>query len=323
MSQAQYFRTTAATDLDGPLLLQLFVDSRAEQFAPLGLTPDQLHPLLAGQFRAQQLSYASAYPDAFHRILVLEDGTGIGHVLFAETAESLRVIDLAVLRDYRNRKLGAMAIQHVQRIAASRSLPVGLRVRKDSPARRLYMRQGFRVGGEDALDLEMEWSLARNEGDLPKDEVVRRCIAFLREIGLVVEFGKVDTVTFLPGIQVVRNGLRIDVEHLLYPGDLLHEAGHLAVMPTNVRFSDNPEPTDQGEEIAATAWSYAAAVHLGIPVTQVIHDNGLRGSASVLREMLSTDRGPGVPLLGWMGLTICGSDRGKGLYPHMLGWVRA
>jgi len=55
--------------------------------------------------------------------------------------------------------------------------------------------------------------------------------------------------------------LSIDEMRLLYPGDILHEAGHIAVTSPDVRggstFSSTP-----GEEMAAIAWSYAAALAL-------------------------------------------------------------
>ena len=63
-------------------------------------------------------------------------------------------------------------------------------------------------------------------------------VAFLEEIGLPVRFRDLDEAGFLPGITVEAGGLNVDREKLLYPGDLLHEAGHLAVLPPNA--SDDP-----------------------------------------------------------------------------------
>ena len=40
---------------------------------------------------------------------------------------------------------------------------------------------------------------------------------------------------FLPGVRVDRGRLLVDEARLLYPGDLLHEAGHVAIMPAAER----------------------------------------------------------------------------------------
>ena len=45
----------------------------------------------------------------------------------------------------------------------------------------------------------------------------------------------IDEIAVLPGITVDDGALVLDRDKLMYPGDLLHEAGHLAVMPSAER----------------------------------------------------------------------------------------
>ena len=57
---------------------------------------------------------------------------------------------------------------------------------------------------------------------------VKKVLSFLDEIGINIiekQLGE----TFLPGLDLGPDGLYIDFDKLLYPGDILHEAGHLAV----------------------------------------------------------------------------------------------
>ena|SRR5215469_13278743 len=61
--------------------------------------------------------------------------------------------------------------------------------------------------------------------------------AFLNEIGLAVRSGAFPEPTFLPNIHVEHGVLLVDDGRLFYPGDLLHEAGHLAVTPSALRGS--------------------------------------------------------------------------------------
>lgn len=66
-------------------------------------------------------------------------------------------------------------------------------------------------------------------------DVADAIIDFLREIGLCVEERDLSDKTFLPGILVEKGGLIVDRVKLRYPGDLLHEAGHLAVVSARRR----------------------------------------------------------------------------------------
>lgn len=152
-----------------------------------------------------------------------------------------------------------------------------------------------------------------------------RILPFLAQIGIVVHERPLAVPTFVPGILIEAGSLVIDREKLAYPGDLLHEAGHIAVMPPSERASLNDNlQTGPGEEIAAIAWSYAACRHLGLEPTVVFHADGYKGAAQSLAENFAAGHYIGVPLLEWYGLTrqrADGSD--KSVYPAMDGWLRA
>jgi hypothetical protein len=141
-------------------------------------------------------------------------------------------------------------------------------------------------------------------------------IEFLREIGLTVIERTVPPGTVLPGISIDHGAIVVDQAALLYPGDLLHEAGHLAVVPPDERaaFHENVGD-DGGMEMGAIAWSYAAAVHLRVPLDVVFHDHGYRGDGAWLREHFSTTQSLGVPILVWRGLADAES------FPSMRQWL--
>ena len=58
------------------------------------------------------------------------------------------------------------------------------------------------------------------------DAITDTIVRFLGSIGLEVRGGPVADGTPLPGITVSEGAIVVDHEKLLYPGDLLHEAGH-------------------------------------------------------------------------------------------------
>lgn len=82
-------------------------------------------------------------------------------------------------------------------------------------------------------------------------------LSFLDGIGLLYKLTEIDGQTFLPGLKLSEGILIIDINKLLYPGDILHEAGHLACMPPEIRqgMSDDLVPSDlhQGGEMMAIA----------------------------------------------------------------------
>ncbi|GAB4206809.1 MAG: hypothetical protein OHK0022_34310 [Roseiflexaceae bacterium] len=156
--------------------------------------------------------------------------------------------------------------------------------------------------------------------------ITSRIVAFLREIGLAVQARDLPQSTFLPGILIENGGLVIDEGRLLYPGDLLHEAGHLAVAPATLRpqLSDNVS-SDPAEELMAIAWSYAALVRLGLDPQVLFHSEGYKGGGDSLIENFTSGHYIGLPMLQWVGMTLDdrrASEQGLPPYPHMLRWLR-
>jgi hypothetical protein len=152
-----------------------------------------------------------------------------------------------------------------------------------------------------------------------------RITAFLEAIGLPCRPGAITEPTVLPGIRIENGGLVYDTRALLYPGDLLHEAGHLAVMSPERRLRARPNVGKYAaEEMMAIAWSYAAAVHLDLDPAVVFHGDGYRGGAASLIESFASQPSVGVPMLQWLGMTR--DDRtaaaaGVAPYPAMTRWL--
>jgi hypothetical protein len=147
-------------------------------------------------------------------------------------------------------------------------------------------------------------------------------LSFLGGIGIGVA---VDALphSFLPGLTVRDGGLVVDPERLKWPGDLLHEAGHIAVTAPDQRASLSAVPDDPGEEMAAIAWSWAAAMAIGLAPEILFHDEYRAGGRSLI-ENFSAGRDVGVPMLVWFGMTGGWKPREEGcaVYPRMDRWLR-
>lgn len=161
-----------------------------------------------------------------------------------------------------------------------------------------------------------------------KNPIANRISEFLHSIGIVVVPQKIEGPTFLPGIRIVDGSIHADEERM-YPGDLLHEAGHLAVVPKKIRstFNDNvvyDENTAVGEEIGAIAWSWAALKYLNLEPEVLFHPDGYKGNSDSFIENFSNGQYFGVPILQWKGLCI--EKRQATLtttepYPYMIKWT--
>jgi len=157
-----------------------------------------------------------------------------------------------------------------------------------------------------------------------RDLVLERIFRFFDKISIQYNFTEIETETFLPGIQIKNGVLQIDLQKLKYPGDLLHEAGHIAVTKSEERnvLNDNVIENNAekaGDEMAVLLWSYAAAKKIGLAPEIVFHEDGYKGEAIWLREQFEGKNYMGLPLLQWMGLA---ETEGNHAFPKMKAWLR-
>ena len=159
-----------------------------------------------------------------------------------------------------------------------------------------------------------------------RETLITKIVTFLREIGLEIQAGALDDNTVLPGIQVRHGVLIYDPAKLKFPGDLLHEAGHLAVKAAADRkLAVHDLGGDPAEEMMTICWSYAAALHLQIPPEVVFHPAGYRGGAQSLLNDFAAGRYIGLPMLQWLGLACDekkARETGVAPFPKMKHWLR-
>ena len=161
--------------------------------------------------------------------------------------------------------------------------------------------------------------------EIKEKAALEKVTGFLTAVGIIVHYSPVSETSFLPGILIKNGELVIDIQRLQHPGDILHEAGHIAVAPPADRaiLHDNVtanRPGTEGEEMSVLLWSYAACLHLGIPPVFVFHPDGYKGESDWLLNNFRSGNYIGLPLLVWMGMT---KDPGEpGGYPAMTKWLR-
>ena len=164
-------------------------------------------------------------------------------------------------------------------------------------------------------------------------------VAFLRDIGLPT-VSRSDATGFVAGVEIVAGTLHYDPVRVR-TSDLLHEAGHLAVLPAEWRERANGDldalvgpmceeafarfPIDSPElravlqsgDCEATAWAYAAGVAIGLKSDNIIHPRDYQGAGKAVRLQLSCGAH-----LGVNGLRHGGMIASVRSYPTMLRWLQ-
>lgn len=158
---------------------------------------------------------------------------------------------------------------------------------------------------------------------MPQQKILR----FLDQIGIPVLETELPDDCFLPGLAIEKNTILMDPAKMKYPGDLLHEAGHIAVTEEALRpligtAAMDPEWPTPGDEIASILWSYAALTHIGISPEVVFHPDGYKEQSEWFIEQFRNQNYIGLPLLEWMGFCSQTEKNGVKPFPHMIKWLR-
>lgn len=161
-------------------------------------------------------------------------------------------------------------------------------------------------------------------------EHYRAIFDFIAGIGLPIREATLPEDTFLPGVEMRGGGILVDPARLMWPGDLLHEAGHLAMLPSQLRHTaeeDQPNVAgaDYAGEMEVMGWAYAATHALDIPLDVLLHEGGYRGRSRDLLQTYSFGIYPGLRGLCETGMAAAPGftpDCGEVRYPRMLKWLR-
>ncbi len=156
--------------------------------------------------------------------------------------------------------------------------------------------------------------------------MLEKLTGFINQIGIACKPGTLPDDTFLPGLDINDGCIIYDPQLLKYPGDILHEAGHVAVLAAADRAVASSPDKLNGDleagaaEMGAICWSWAALQHLQLAPNVVFHEFGYKDGAQNLIDNFNAGMYIGLPILQWLGLT---NTTGEGdIYPKMKHWLR-
>ncbi|WP_052391858.1 GNAT family N-acetyltransferase [Paraburkholderia bannensis] len=144
----------AATAADRDFECAVFISTRVEEFTRTGWEPERIRSFLQEQFQLQHQYYQRHYPDGCFDIVEM-NGVAIGRLYHAKREEpsgsELRVIDIALLPEWRGGGIGTRLLHAVLAEAWQERLAVSLYVERNNPVRALYDRLGFMKIGENGV----------------------------------------------------------------------------------------------------------------------------------------------------------------------------
>jgi ribosomal protein S18 acetylase RimI-like enzyme len=142
---------------DEPFLRDLYASTRRDELAPLDWTEPQKRQFLDMQFNAQHRFYHTQFASASFEV-VEHSGQPIGRLYLDRRSEEIRIIDIALLTEYRRKGLGSALLRDVLAEAGAAGKPVRIHVERVNPALLLYERLGFRKSADQGVYLLMEWA---------------------------------------------------------------------------------------------------------------------------------------------------------------------
>jgi ribosomal protein S18 acetylase RimI-like enzyme len=140
---------------EGEFLFRVYASTRVAELAPVPWKAEQKDAFLRQQFQAQDAEYRGAYPQAGFDVIEI-DGAPAGRLYVDRGSDDIRVIDIALLPEYRGRGVGSALLQSLLDEAAEARKRVSIHVELNNPARRLYERLGFQPVATRGIYLLME-----------------------------------------------------------------------------------------------------------------------------------------------------------------------
>jgi GNAT superfamily N-acetyltransferase len=140
---------------DGNFLAALYASTRQSELAMLGWSAAEQDAFLRMQFDAQSRHYRGTFPAASYSIICV-DGKPAGRLIVNRSDDEVRIVDVALLPDFRGNGIGGELIRRVLAEADAAGLPVRCHVLAGNGARRFWERAGFVAQGSDGAYLSME-----------------------------------------------------------------------------------------------------------------------------------------------------------------------
>ena len=145
------------TEADLPFLTALYASTRSQEMAQVPWSDQEKLDFLQGQFHAQHTFYQDNFPNSSFDLIVV-DKKEAGRLYLDEREDEFRIIDIALLPEYRGAGIGRTILEDVQDQAKDVAKKVRIHVEKNNPAMSLYKRLNFTDVEDQGVYQLMEWN---------------------------------------------------------------------------------------------------------------------------------------------------------------------
>jgi GNAT superfamily N-acetyltransferase len=102
---------------DDEFLLEVYTSSREEELAQVSWAEGQKEAFVRWQFEMQRREYDERFPDARYEI-ILVDARPAGRIWVGSDDEQIRLLDIALLKEFQNRGVGTLLVRSLMHEAA-------------------------------------------------------------------------------------------------------------------------------------------------------------------------------------------------------------
>ncbi len=150
---------------DEPVLLTIYASTRSREMAVVPWSDEQKRAFLEMQFQAQHNYYFSRYPNASYSIINFEE-QAIGRLYVDRQEDKIKILDITVLPEYRNRGVGTKLITEILQAGEQAKKPVEIHIESYNPSANLFSRLGFQPVGEEGFYVLWQWKPTVRETNL-------------------------------------------------------------------------------------------------------------------------------------------------------------
>ncbi len=144
---------------DANLLLSVYAATRTAELTMLGWPDAQAEVFIRMQFDAQTRHYRTLYPLAVHSVVAVR-GEAAGRIIVARSDEEIRIVDIALLPEFRRVGIGSRLLRRLIDEADASGLPIRCHVVQGNDARRFWEHLGLIARGQDGAHIFMERACA-------------------------------------------------------------------------------------------------------------------------------------------------------------------
>ncbi|HKJ79890.1 MAG TPA: GNAT family N-acetyltransferase [Prolixibacteraceae bacterium] len=145
----------SVTTRDFSFLKKVYRSTREDELKLTGWDESEKEKFIEFQFNAQHSHYTNAYKGAEFNLILLKK-TPIGRLYLWRTESQIRIMDIALLPEYRGKGIGTRILNSLIRESEKSVKKLNIHVEHNNPALSLYERMGFKKTDDTGVYYFME-----------------------------------------------------------------------------------------------------------------------------------------------------------------------